>query len=151
MADTTLCKCLIGGKWADARTDRTGEVYNPSTGEVIAHTPMCSAEEVNTAVQQALKAFPAWRETPAPDRARFLFRFHSLLERHADEVARIVSREHGKTLAESKASVQRGLEMIEFACGLPSMLAGEVVDNLAPGVDCETGTLVPRWHYTYCE
>ena len=163
MADTKLCKCLIGGKWTEARTDRFGEVWNPSTGEVIAHTPMCSTEEVNAAVQQALKAFPAWRDATTPDRARVMFRFHSLLERHADEVARIISREHGKTLAESKASVQRGLEMVEFACGLPSLLVGEVLDNLAPQVDSETvrhplgvvagitpfnfPTMVPMWMY----
>jgi malonate-semialdehyde dehydrogenase (acetylating)/methylmalonate-semialdehyde dehydrogenase len=138
MVDTTLCKCLIGGKWTEARTDRTGDIHNPSTGEVIARVPMCSAQDVDAAVQGALKAFPAWRDTPPPDRARYLFRFHSLLERHADEVARIISREHGKTFAESKASVQRGLDMIEFACGIPSLLVGESVDNLAPEVDSET-------------
>ena len=163
MADTTLCRCLIGGEWAEARTDRTGEVHNPSTGEVIARVPMCSPEDVDAAVQGALKAFPAWRDTPAPGRARIMFRFHSLLERHADDVARTISREQGKTLAESKASVQRGLDMIEFACGLPSLLTGEAIDNLAPQVDSETvrhplgvvvgitpfnfPTMVPLWMY----
>ena len=135
-ADT--CKCLIGGQWVAARTERFGEVWNSSTGEVIARTPLCAEEDVNRAVQAAQKAFPAWRDTPATDRARVMFRFRDLLERNGDEIARLISREHGKTFAESRASVQRGVEMIEFACGLPSLLMGETIENIAPDVDCET-------------
>jgi malonate-semialdehyde dehydrogenase (acetylating)/methylmalonate-semialdehyde dehydrogenase len=138
MASVTTCQCMIDGKWVEARTDRFGDVWNPSTGEVIARTPLCTAEDVDRAVQAAKAAFPAWRNTPATDRARIMFRFHGLLERHADEVARCVTREHGKTLPESRASVQRGLEMIEFACGLPSLLAGDILADIAPGVDSET-------------
>jgi malonate-semialdehyde dehydrogenase (acetylating)/methylmalonate-semialdehyde dehydrogenase len=138
MAEAAACKCLIGGKWSDARTDRFCEVWNPSTGEVIAHTPLCAAEDVDRAVQAATAAFPAWRDTPPADRARIMFRFHDLLARHADDVARICTREHGKTFAESQASVQRAVEMIEFACGVPSLLVGESIRNVAPNVDCET-------------
>jgi malonate-semialdehyde dehydrogenase (acetylating)/methylmalonate-semialdehyde dehydrogenase len=138
MPDVKPCTCLIAGKWTEARTDRFGNVWNPSTGEVIAHTPFCGPEDVDRAVQAAKKAFPAWRDTPAPDRARIMFRFRDLLEKHADDVARICTREHGKTLPESRASVQRGIEMIEFACGLPALLAGDIIENLAPGVDSET-------------
>lgn len=138
MAAATLCKCLIGGEWSEAHTDRIGEIWNPSTGEVIGQVPMCSTEDVNAAVEKALEAFPAWRDTPPPDRARIMFRFHDLLARYADEVARICTREHGKTFAESQASVQRAVEMIEFACGLPSLLVGESIRNVAPSVDCET-------------
>jgi malonate-semialdehyde dehydrogenase (acetylating)/methylmalonate-semialdehyde dehydrogenase len=138
MADTSTCRCLIGGEWVEARAERFGEVFNPSTGEVIARTPFCGAEDVDRAVQAALRAFPKWRETPVTDRARIMFRFRELLAKHADEVARVVSREHGKTYAESLASVQRGVEMIEFACSIPSLIGGEIVENLAPNVDSET-------------
>ncbi|MFQ5490117.1 MAG: CoA-acylating methylmalonate-semialdehyde dehydrogenase [Phycisphaerae bacterium] len=138
MADIDSCKCLIGGQWTQARTERTGDVWNPSAGQVIANVPMCTAADVDRAVQAAAKALPAWRDTPAPDRARIMFRFRELLNQNADAVARTVSLEHGKTFAEAKASVQRGVEMIEFAAGLPSMLVGEVMANLAPNVDCET-------------
>lgn len=132
------CPCLIGGEWTTPRVDRWSDVWNPSTGECIACVPSCGSVEVDSAVAAAAQAWPAWRETPAPDRARLMFRYRELLVRHADDVAHIVTREHGKTLAEARASVQRGVEMVEFACGLPSLLVGESIENLAPQVDCET-------------
>lgn len=137
-ANPTICKLLIGGQWVDAQTDRYVDVWNPSTGQVIAKTPLGGAADVERATKAALAAWPAWRETPAPDRARYFFRFRELLNAHADEVARLVTREHGKTLNEARASVQRGVEMVEFACGLPSLLTGETLANIAPQVDCET-------------
>ncbi|NUQ45862.1 MAG: aldehyde dehydrogenase family protein, partial [Phycisphaerae bacterium] len=138
MSSIETCRLLIGGKWCDARTERYGDVWNPSTGDVIARVPMCGPDDVDRAAKAALAAWPDWRETPAPDRARFMFRFRDLLERHSESIAQCITREHGKTLAESRASVQRGIEMVEFACGLPSLLVGESIENLAPGVDCET-------------
>lgn len=132
------CPCLIGAEWTTAGVSRFADVWNPSTGEVIARTPLCDAGVVDQAVRAATRAFPAWRETPAPDRARVMFRFRESLAKHADEIAAIVTREHGKTLAESRASLQRGVEMVEFACGLPALLNGDSIENLAPGVDCET-------------
>src|SRR5215468_2442884 len=134
----TTCQCLVAGKFTDAQTDRYGEVWNPSTGDVIAKVPLCTPADVDRAVQAANRAFPAWRETPAPDRARIMFRYRELIARNADDIARTVSREHGKTFAEARASVQRGVEMVEFACGLPSLLVGEIIENLAPNVDSET-------------
>lgn len=131
-------QCLIGGKWTHVDAARYADVWNPSSGETIAQTPMCSAADVDRAVQAALKAFPSWRETPIVDRARIMFRFHSLLLAHADEIARIVSLEHGKTFSESKASVARGIEMVEYACSLPALIYGDVMHNIAPGVDSET-------------
>lgn len=138
MPDAKPCQCLIAGRWTEANTDRFGEVWNPSTGEVIARTPFCGGEDVDRAVQAAKQAFPRWRDAPAPDRARVMFRFRDLLERHAEDVARICTRENGKTLAESRASVQRAIEMVEFACGLPSLLTGDILENIAPNVDSET-------------
>lgn len=137
-ATAERCQCLIGGKWVDVNASRHGDVWNPSSGETIAQTPMCTAADVDRAVQAALKVFPTWRETPIVDRARIMFKFHSLLLAQADEVARIISREHGKTFKESKASVQRGIEMVEFACSLPSLIYGDVMHNIAKSVDSET-------------
>ncbi len=137
-ATAERCPCLIGGKWMDVDAARTVDVWNPSTGETIAQTPMCTGADVDRAVQAALKAFPSWRETPIVDRARMMFKFHSLLLANADDIARIVSREHGKTFNESKASVARGIEMVEYACSLPALIYGDVMHNIAPGVDSET-------------
>src|SRR5215831_859300 len=129
---------LVGGRWAAGLTDRFGEVYNPSTGRVIARVPLGTAGDVDRAVQAAAAALSAWAETPAVDRARVLFRFRERLTTCADELARLVTREHGKTLAESRASVQRGIEMVEFACGIPSLLMGQSLPNIARDVDTET-------------
>jgi malonate-semialdehyde dehydrogenase (acetylating) / methylmalonate-semialdehyde dehydrogenase len=129
---------LIGGRWEEGRSERSGEVYNPSTGRVIARVPLGTAEDADRAVRAAAAALPAWAETPAVERARVLFRFREALVAHADELARLVTREHGKTLAESRASVQRGVEMVEFACGIPSLLMGQALPNIARDVDCET-------------
>ncbi|MFO0840582.1 MAG: CoA-acylating methylmalonate-semialdehyde dehydrogenase [Phycisphaerae bacterium] len=134
----TTCKLLIGGRWVDSTSDRYDDVYNPSTGEVIARVPLCNAADVDRVVQSADKAFRAWAETPIVERARIMFRFRDLVEKRAEDLARIVTREHGKTISESRASVLRGMEMIEFACGLPSLVMGEMLENLAAGVDCET-------------
>jgi malonate-semialdehyde dehydrogenase (acetylating)/methylmalonate-semialdehyde dehydrogenase len=131
-------KLLVGGQWEASPASRLGKVYNPSTGQAIARVPLCSAADVDRAVQAAAKALPAWAETPVVERARIMFRFRELLTRHADELAHSVTREHGKTLAESRASVQRGVEMVEFACGIPSLVVGQVLENIAGNVDCET-------------
>ncbi len=133
-----MCRFLIGGHWLASRSGRSGPVYNPSTGEVIATVPFCTAEEVDRAVQTAAAAFPAWAETPIVERARVMFRFRERLTDHAEELAALVTREHGKTLAEARASVQRGIEMVEFACGIPSLFMGQSLANIARQVDCET-------------
>jgi len=99
---------------------------------------MCTPDDVNRAVQAAARAFETWQHTPAVERARYMFRFRELLEKHRDELARTISREHGKTYAESLGSVQRGIEMVEFASGLPALLMGETLPNIAPDVDSET-------------
>jgi malonate-semialdehyde dehydrogenase (acetylating)/methylmalonate-semialdehyde dehydrogenase len=131
-------KMLIGGRWEASRASRVGEVYNPSTGRVIASVPMCNAADVDRAVQSAALALPAWAETPVVERARVMFRFRELVSRDAEQLANLVTREHGKTLAESRASVQRGIEMVEFACGIPSLIMGQTLPNIATNVDCET-------------
>ena len=99
---------------------------------------MCTAAHVNDAVQAAAEAFSAWWETPPVERARVLFRFKMMLEENFEDIARCNTREHGKTLIESRGDVRRGIEMVGFACGIPSLLAGETLENVARGIDCET-------------
>jgi malonate-semialdehyde dehydrogenase (acetylating)/methylmalonate-semialdehyde dehydrogenase len=137
---TTLEKVPIwaGGEWREIHSSSTTSVFNPSLGEVIAETPMCGAEQVNEAVEAAAAAFPAWWETPAVERARIMFRFRSLLEDNFEDLVRTNTREHGKTLVESRGDVRRGIEMVEFACGIPSLLMGESIENIARGIDCDT-------------
>jgi malonate-semialdehyde dehydrogenase (acetylating)/methylmalonate-semialdehyde dehydrogenase len=132
------CPVFIGGEWRTLADVPTTPVHNPSTGSVIAEAPMCGARHVDEAVQAAAAAFPDWWETPPVERARVLFRFKALLEQHFEELIRLNTREHGKTLAESRGDVKRGLEMVEFACGIPSLLMGESMENIARGIDCDT-------------
>ncbi len=129
---------LVGGRLETSSSSRRGEVFNPSTGRVQAEVPFCTRDEIDAAVRSAAAALPAWSETPAVERARVMFRYRELLQARFEELAALVTREHGKTLAESRAEVQRGIEMVEFACGLPSLLMGQSLANLAPEVDCET-------------
>jgi malonate-semialdehyde dehydrogenase (acetylating) / methylmalonate-semialdehyde dehydrogenase len=131
-------KLLIGGSWEPSQSARHGSVYNPSNGSVIATVPFCSANDVDRAVQAAAAALPAWAETPVVERARVMFRFRERLSAHADELASLVTREHGKTLAEARASVHRGIEVVEFACGVPNLIMGQSLENIARQVDCET-------------
>ncbi len=126
----------IGGRWVESRTREFLDVYNPARGEVIAKTPLSTGEEVDAAVAAAKKAFPAWRDTPPVVRARALFKFKDLLEEHFEELARIVTTEHGKTLEESRGSVRRGIECVEVACGTPSLMMGYGLENIASGIDC---------------
>ena len=132
------CPVFIGGEWKELSGVDTSPVYNPSRGEVISEVPMCGAEVVNNAVNAAADAFPAWRDTPPVERARLFFRYRQLVEENFDRICQLVTREHGKTLAEARGSAYRGIENIEYACGIPTLLMGDTLENLARGVDCET-------------
>jgi malonate-semialdehyde dehydrogenase (acetylating)/methylmalonate-semialdehyde dehydrogenase len=138
MPNLLPCPLFIGGEWTTVSGVPTVPVHNPSVGEVIAETPLCGASVVDEAVQAAAKAFPAWMETPPVERARILFRLKVLLEERFEELARSVTTEHGKTLAEARGDVRRGLENIEYACGAPSLLMGESAENVARGIDCDS-------------
>lgn len=129
---------LSAGNWVTSKSSQTGEVYNPSTGEVIAEVPFCNEAETRAVVASAAAALPAWSATPAVERARVMFRFRQLVEEDFEELAGLVTREHGKTRPEARAEVQRGLEMVEFAAGVPSLLMGDTLANIAPEVDAET-------------
>ena len=136
--DVQTVQVFSGGQWVDGDTDRFGDVFNPSKGKQIARVPLCSKEQVDKVVAAAAAALPDWEETPVVERARIMFRFHALIDEHYDDLAALVTREHGKTLAEAKAEMKRGLEMVEFSCGIPSMIMGETLPNIAPEVDGET-------------
>jgi len=131
----TLIKNYIGGEWASGWTMEATPVYNPSRGEVIAQVPAGSADEVNQAVAAARAAFPAWAEVPAVERARILFRYKQLLEENFESLARGVTREHGKTIEEARGDVRRGVEVVELACAIPSLLMGQTLANVARGID----------------
>lgn len=133
----TPCPNFIGGEW-QTPTGATTPVFNPSTGDVIAECPAGGLAEVNAAVEAAQAAFAAWRETPPVERARVFFRYRQLIEANFDQLCATVSREHGKTLAEARGSIYRGLENVEYACGVPTLLFGDTLENLARKVDCET-------------
>jgi len=133
-----LCPFFINGEWVRPTQLSTSPVFNPSTGEVIGAVPLAGAAEVDAAVQAAQAAFPAWAVIPVIDRTRIMFRYRALVEKHFDEIARTISREHGKTYAESRGDLFRGLEVIEFACGGPTLMMGDMLGNIARGVDCDT-------------
>jgi malonate-semialdehyde dehydrogenase (acetylating)/methylmalonate-semialdehyde dehydrogenase len=137
LADTAVLRNFVGGRWIDSGAAERLDVHNPATGEVIARTPLSTAADLDAAVAAARKAFPAWRDTPPTVRARFLFRFKSLLDDHLEELARIVTTEHGKTLEESRGSVRRGIECVEVACAAPSLATGYGLENVAAGIDCQ--------------
>ena len=128
---------LAGGRWTTPAAERWEPVYNPATGEVIARVPFATEAEVAAAVEAAAKAYPAWRRVPPVERARLMFRYKELLEEHFEELALSVTREHGKTLAEARGEVRRGIEVVEFAAGAPTLLLGEMAEDVARGVDSE--------------
>lgn len=136
--ETNRCPLFIGGNWTGAVDAAAEPVYNPSDGSVIARTPMCGASEVDAAVRAAREALSDWSATPVVDRARILFRYVHLLEAHFEELSRLVTREHGKTLEEARGSVRRGIEVVEFACGAPTLLMGDALEEIASGIDCDT-------------
>ena len=125
----------IGGHTVPSRTTRYGEVTNPATGEVLRHVPFATAEDVDAAVAAAMAAFPGWRAAPALRRARILMRFRDLMEAHKKDLAKLVSQEHGKTAADAEGSITRGIEVVEFATGIPHLLKGEFSDSVGTEVD----------------
>jgi malonate-semialdehyde dehydrogenase (acetylating)/methylmalonate-semialdehyde dehydrogenase len=126
---------FIGGKHVKGESGRFSDVFNPSTGAVTGRAPLASKAEVEKAIADAYAAFPQWAETSPMTRARVMFRFKELVEKHIDELALLVSNEHGKVLSDAKGSIQRGLEVVEFACGIPHLLKGEFSDNVSSGID----------------
>jgi malonate-semialdehyde dehydrogenase (acetylating)/methylmalonate-semialdehyde dehydrogenase len=125
----------VGGKAVPGAQARAGDVFDPSTGRVAARVPFASVEELDACVRTAQAAFPGWAAMPPLRRARVMFRFRDLLERASDEIAEAISREHGKTLSDARGEVVRGMEVVEFACGIPDLLKGEHNESVGTGVD----------------
>ncbi len=162
-AQAETLKNFIGGKWVPSTAAQIEDVPNPATGEVLARIGYAGADEVDAAVTAAAGAYPAWRETPVVERARVMFRYTRVLEDHFDELARLVTNENGKTLEEARGEVRRGIEVAEFACGMPTLMMGGVVEDVARGIDSElirvplgvvTGicpfnfpTMIPLWMF----
>ena len=126
---------FIDGRRIEGASGRFGQVFNPATGDCTARVPLADAAEVAQAVEAAASAFPAWRDTPALRRARVFFRFKQLLEQNLDQLAELVSAEHGKVLSDARGSVIRGMEVVEFACGIPHLLKGSFSENVGSDVD----------------
>jgi malonate-semialdehyde dehydrogenase (acetylating)/methylmalonate-semialdehyde dehydrogenase len=127
---------FIGGEWVSMGSS-TSPVFNPSVGEIIAETPLAARDAIDQACQAASGAFPGWRETPAVERCRVLFRLKMLLEDQFESVAKLITTEHGKTIGESRGDLRRGIEVVEFACGIPNLMMGQTLANVARGIDCE--------------
>ena len=127
----------IGGEWVDASPSDCLEITNPATVEPLARVPLSTRRDVDQAVAAARAAFPAWRAVPPVVRARHLFQLKQVLEQHFDEVSHIITRENGKTLDEARGSLRRGIENVEHACGIPTLMMGRALEDIAPGIDCE--------------
>ena len=126
---------FIGGKFVPPQDGRYLAVEDPATVQTIAHVPLSSRADVQRAVQAAKEAFPAWRETPPLERARYLFKLKDLMEEHFEELARIITQENGKTIADSRGEVRRAIENVEVASGIPSLMMGYGLEDVARGID----------------
>ena len=126
---------FINGQWLKSPVSDYQDVVNPATAEVLAKTPLSGASEVAAAVDSAAAAFPEWRRTPAEDRIQPLFKLKQLLEEHLDDFGRVIARENGKTMAEAKAEMRRAIENVEVACGIPTMMQGYNLEDVARGID----------------
>ena len=126
---------FVDGKDFNGESKRSADVFNPATGEVQAKVSLASKSDVGSAIKVASKAFPAWADTPPITRARILFKFKELIEKNSDELTKLIVAEHGKVYDDAKGSLTRGLEVVEFACGIPHLLKGEFTENVGKGVD----------------
>ncbi|AZV26371.1 methylmalonate-semialdehyde dehydrogenase (CoA acylating) [Pseudomonas syringae] len=135
MSDAPVIGHYIDGQVQDSGSERFSDVFNPATGGVQARVGLASQKTVDAAVASALKAFPAWSEQSSLRRSRVMFKFKELLDRHHDELAETISREHGKVFSDARGEVTRGIEIVEYACGAPSLLKTEFSDNIGGGID----------------
>jgi malonate-semialdehyde dehydrogenase (acetylating) / methylmalonate-semialdehyde dehydrogenase len=156
---------FVNGEWVTPQAAEYFDVLNPATGELLARTPLCGAEAVHSAAQAAAAALPAWRRVPVQDRIQYLFKLRDLLRANQDALARSITEEAGKTLEESRAEMVRAIENVEVACGMPMMMKGELVEDIASGLDelmlrqpvgvCATIApfnfpgMIPFWYFPY--
>ena len=157
-------KFFVNGKWEEFGGE-LHPVMNPSTGQVMAQTPYATAAIIDQTARAAHAAFLEWREVPVVDRVQVFYRYKSLLEQHQDELARILSSENGKTFEDARGSVRRAIQMVEVCCGMPSLMMGDALENVAKGIDCHSirqplgvcagitpfnfPAMVPMWMYPF--
>lgn len=135
MSDAKVIGHYLNGQVQDTGSERFSNVFNPATGAIQARVGLASQQTVDEAVASALRAFPAWSEQSSLRRSRVMFKFKELLDRHHNELAEIISREHGKVFSDAKGEVTRGIEIVEYACGAPNLLKTEFSDNIGGGID----------------
>lgn len=135
--DTAILKNFINGEWVDSTSEKTLDVPNPATNQLLTKVPVSSKEDVNLAVAAAKEAFQKWKNVPVPKRARILFKYHTLISENHEELARMIVQENGKAYKEAYGEVQRGIECIEFACGAPTLMMGETLSGIAEDIDSE--------------
>src|SRR5271169_4262777 len=126
---------FINGEWVESRAGEWQDVVNPATGDVLGRVPIADAAEVTGVIDAAQAAYPEWRRTPAEDRIQPLFKLKMLLEEHLDDFGRIITQENGKTFTEAKAEMRRAIENVEVACGIPMMMQGYNLEDVARGID----------------
>ena len=126
---------FIGGEWLRSSSADLQDVVNPANAKTLTRVPLSTSEEVNQAVQAAAQAFESWKRIPPADRIQFLFRLKDLLEENFDDLARTITIENGKTLKESQGEIRRAIENVEVACGIPTMMQGGILEDIAPGID----------------
>ena len=130
-----LIEHFVGGKLFSGSSDRKGKVFNPATGEQESEVKLASKSDLDQAVEIAKKAFETWSLKPALQRARVMFKFKELIEKNSDELTKLIVSEHGKVFEDARGSLTRGLEVVEFACGIPHLLKGEFSENVGTKVD----------------
>lgn len=126
---------FVDGGWSRSASKETVSIINPATCEELAQNPVGDSKDVSRVVESAAAAFPSWRETPPEERVQYLFKLKQLLEEHFEEIARLTTQEHGKTLAESRGELRRGIENVEVACGIPTLMQGYNLEDVARGID----------------
>jgi malonate-semialdehyde dehydrogenase (acetylating)/methylmalonate-semialdehyde dehydrogenase len=135
MSERLVLQNYINGKWVASSSGRQREVLNPATAEVLATVPISAAAELDLAVQRAHEAFQDWRKVPVTKRIQYLFALKALLEANFEDLSRSITLEHGKVLEESRGEVRRAIENVEVACGIPALMMGDVLEDVAPGID----------------
>lgn len=135
MSQNTV-KNFINGEFVVSANAPLLDVTNPANGSLLAKVPLCSANDVDAAVKAAKAAFPSWSVTPPATRIQFLFKMKQLMEQNFEEISRLVTTEHGKSIAEARGDVRRGIDNIDQAVGIPNLMMGESLENIAPGIDC---------------
>jgi malonate-semialdehyde dehydrogenase (acetylating)/methylmalonate-semialdehyde dehydrogenase len=137
LSDVRTLRFFVNGTWEES-SGEARTVMNPSTGEVIARVPFATAAEVDRTVRAAHEAFLKWREVPVVERVQVLYRYKALLEKHTDHVARILATENGKVFEDAKTEVKRAIQMVEVACGMPTLMMGDSLENVSRGIDSQS-------------